>query len=101
MAALFSGVQRQDPSSEHSRRIISISQPRLQAFNLQLAQFCVTNGVMNDNDKIQLRTVLTMSLDKDTIHAATSLVALDSLDAVLYTQSVAATSGCAVFSVPA
>ncbi|GBP59929.1 hypothetical protein EVAR_89000_1 [Eumeta japonica] len=57
-----------------------------EAFKVRLTQFCVTNGVTDENDKNQLRrrAFLITAFTEDTMRVASSLVAPDSLDAVPY-----------------
>ncbi|GBP87696.1 hypothetical protein EVAR_61921_1 [Eumeta japonica] len=50
----------------------------------RLAQFCVANGVTDENDKNQRRRRAFTALTEDTMRVASSLVAPDSLDAVPY-----------------
>ncbi|GBP64255.1 hypothetical protein EVAR_21573_1 [Eumeta japonica] len=57
-----------------------------EAFKVRLTQFCVANGVTDENDKNQRRrrAFLITALTEDTMRVASSLVAPDSLDAVPY-----------------
>ncbi|GBP03502.1 Uncharacterized protein K02A2.6 [Eumeta japonica] len=61
-----------------------------EAFKVRLTQFCVANGVTDENDKNQRRrrTFLITALTEDTMRVASSLVAPDSLDAVPYERLV-------------
>ncbi|GBP89666.1 Uncharacterized protein K02A2.6 [Eumeta japonica] len=61
-----------------------------EAFKVRLTQFCVANGVTDENDKNQRRrrAFLITALTEDTMRVASSLVAPDSLDAVPYERLV-------------
>ncbi|GBP90841.1 Ubiquitin carboxyl-terminal hydrolase 31 [Eumeta japonica] len=78
--------------ANHARRNSSFVQTLFQAqyshdweaFKVRLTQFCVANGVTDENDKNQRRrrAFLITALTEDTMRVASSLVAPDSLDAV-------------------